>query len=62
MLANRNVFLRQRTANCKHNSARFDNWLEILAVQREATSMNFSESNEEEDERVHRSAVKLESE
>jgi len=62
MLANRNLFLSQITANCKHSGAGFDNWLEILAVEREATSMNFSESNEEGDERIHRSAVQLESE
>ena len=30
-LANRNVFLRQITAGCKHNSAQLDKWLEILA-------------------------------
>ena len=35
LLANRKVCLRQTTAltGCKHNSARFDRWLEILAVE-----------------------------
>ena len=33
LLANRKVRLRQTTAGCKHNSARFDRWLEILAVE-----------------------------
>ena len=31
-LAKRKVFLRQITAGCKHNSARLDKWLEIVAV------------------------------
>ena len=31
-LVNHKVFLRQITAGCKH-SARFDKWLEILAVE-----------------------------
>ena len=31
-LANRKVFLRQITAGCKHNSARLNKWLEILAA------------------------------
>ena len=35
LLANRKVCLRQTTAlaGCKHNSARFDRWLEIFAVE-----------------------------
>ena len=32
-LANRKVFLRQITAGGKHNSARLDNWLEILTME-----------------------------
>ena len=32
-LANRKVFLRQITADFKHNSAQLDKWLEILAVE-----------------------------
>ena len=31
-LANRKVFLRQITAGCKHNTARLEKWLEILAI------------------------------
>ena len=35
LLANRKICLRQTTAlaGCKHNSARFDRWLEILDVE-----------------------------
>lgn len=32
-LANREVFLTQITAGCKHNSAQLDKWLEILAMK-----------------------------
>ena len=32
-LANRKVFLRQITADFKHNSAQLDKWLEIFAVE-----------------------------
>ena len=32
-LANGKVVVRQITAGCKHNSARLDKWLKILAVE-----------------------------
>ena len=65
-LANRKVFLRQITAGWKHNSARLDKWLEILAVEglnRKNGDLNFRESSEEEDQSVNQAAcVKPESE
>ena len=62
LLANRKVCLRQTAAlaGCKHDSARFDRWLEILAVEDltlEERWPNFSESSEEEDGWDHRAAL-----
>ena len=62
LLANRKVCLRQTAeiAGCKHDSARFDRWLEILAVEdltSEERWPNFSESSEEEDGWDHRAAL-----
>ena len=58
-LVNRKVFLGQITAGCKHNTARLDKWLEILAVEglaRKNGDLNFSESSKEEDQSVNRAA------
>ena len=62
LLANRKVCLRQTAAlaGCKHDSARFDRWLEILAVEdltSEERWPNFSESSKEEDGWDNRAAL-----